>query len=111
MIISKFVCGTCGNEYVSLPMNLAYRKPLDYIETSEAQRAERVWIDDDLCVIDGERFFIRGVLPLPVREGDDVEEEFRWGVWSALIRQTTKPCCSTRKVRGKNPKLLHSTLR
>ena len=80
--MSEFVCATCSKEHGSLPMDLAYRKPLDYFEIPEAQRAERIWIDDDLCVIDEERFLIRGVLPLPVHDGDDVvEDEFRWGVW------------------------------
>jgi hypothetical protein len=79
--MSEFVCGTCGKEHGSLPMDLAYRKPLDYFEIPEAQRAERIFIDDDLCVIDEGRFFIRGVLPVPVHDGDDAEDEFRWGVW------------------------------
>ena len=78
--MSKFVCGTCGKEHGSLPMDLAYRKPLDYFKIPKAERGERIWINDDLCVIDEERFFIRGVLPVPVR-GGDVEDEFRWGVW------------------------------
>ena len=59
--MSEFVCGTCGKEHSSLPMDLAHRKPLDYFEIPESQRAERIWINDDLCVIDDERFFIRGV--------------------------------------------------
>jgi hypothetical protein len=79
--MSKFVCGTCGKEHGTLPMDLAYRKPLDYFKIPEAQRAKRIWINDDLCVIDEEMFLIRGVLPLPVHNGGNVEDEFRWGVW------------------------------
>jgi hypothetical protein len=29
LIMSEFVCGTCDKEHGSLPMDLAYRKPLD----------------------------------------------------------------------------------
>ncbi len=78
--MSKFVCGTCGKEHGSLPMDLAYRKPLDYFKIPEAERAKRIWINDDLCVIDDEMFLIRGVLPVPVHDGNG-EDEFRWGVW------------------------------
>ncbi len=72
--------GRCGKEHGALPMDLAYRRPLDYFKVPEAQRAERVWINDDLCVIDDEMFLIRGVVPVPVHDGD-AEDEFRWGVW------------------------------
>ena len=59
--MSTFICGTCGKEHPSLPMDPAYRKPLDYFEIPEAQRAKQIFIDDDLCVIDDEMFLIRGV--------------------------------------------------
>jgi hypothetical protein len=32
----------------------------------------------DQCVIAGERFFVRGLLVLPVH---DAEEDFTWGIW------------------------------
>ena len=47
----------------------------------EAERPRRVYETDDLCVIDGKTFLIRGVLYLPIR-GDD--ERFGWGVWASV---------------------------
>jgi hypothetical protein len=35
-------------------------------------------LTDDQCVIAGERFFVRGLIVLAVR---DAEEDFRWGAW------------------------------
>lgn len=43
----------------------------------------RVRITDDLCVIDEEQFFIRGVLEVPIQ---DLHSNFEWGLW-ALVRQ------------------------
>lgn len=35
-------------------------------------------LTDDLCVIEGRDFFVRGVIEIPVH---DYEHEFGWGVW------------------------------
>jgi hypothetical protein len=40
-------------------------------------------LDSDLCVIAGERFFIRGLIELPVWE---TGETFTWSMWVSLSR-------------------------
>jgi hypothetical protein len=47
----------------------------------EEQRAERCRISEDLCVLDGEDYFFRCVLELPLHGGDD---RYGLGVWSTL---------------------------
>lgn len=57
---------------------LAYRRPSLFLEIPEEEIDLRTKCNEDLCVIDDEKFFIRGVLKLPIRETDN---HFAWGVW------------------------------
>lgn len=41
----------------------------------------RAMISEDLVVIDGEQFFIRGNLSIPIR---DHEQSMNWGIWFSL---------------------------
>jgi hypothetical protein len=40
-------------------------------------------LDDDLCIIDGKGFFVRGNIVIPVRDHD---ETFSWNVWVSLSK-------------------------
>jgi hypothetical protein len=35
-------------------------------------------LTEDLCIIEGRDFFVRGIIEIPVR---DYEHDFGWGVW------------------------------
>ena len=80
-----FVCDICGKFHAELPLDLAYQRPADYFKVPEGERATRIKINDDVCIVDGKEFYIRGVLALPIREQ---EEEFRWGVWVQIDEQS-----------------------
>lgn len=54
------------------------KAPALYFDVPEEERAERVQLTSDTCIIDGEDYFIRGVLSIPVR-GHDQTLDF--GVW------------------------------
>jgi hypothetical protein len=47
-------------------MELTFRRPDEVIRLSAEERARLVKESDDVCVIEGKRFFIRALLPLPV---------------------------------------------
>jgi hypothetical protein len=47
-------------------MELTFRRPDDAAAISPDDRPCLLQENDDLCIIEGKRFFIRGVLPLPV---------------------------------------------
>jgi hypothetical protein len=47
----------------------------------EAERATRCSLGSDECVIDGELFFVRGCLEIPVAGTNDV---LSWGAWTSL---------------------------
>jgi hypothetical protein len=70
-------CSTCGKTHDDLPhMGLDY--PDHYFDVPENQRAQRVELTSDTCIIDNEDFFIRGVIEIHVH---DYPEVFGFGVW------------------------------
>lgn len=76
-----FKCSFCGQTHDELP-EISYMRPAAYFELPQDQREERAGYTDDLCIIDGERFFIRGTLPLPIKDTDD---QWSWGVWAEVF--------------------------
>jgi hypothetical protein len=78
---NSFKCGTCGKVHIGLPMDMAYKNPGGYFEVPAKERAARIYNNDDVCVIDDSKFYIRGILPIPIVDSDD---EFRWGLWAKV---------------------------
>ena len=44
------------------------RWPTYYLMVPAAEREQRCWLTDDLCVIDQKQFFIYGSLEVPIEE-------------------------------------------
>jgi hypothetical protein len=76
----KIRCSTCQEIHDLSDMQVGYERPDAWYAVSPDQREERWEMDADLAALDGERFFIRGVVPIPVHGEDD----FAWGVWAAV---------------------------
>ena len=74
-------CSQCGRVHSSSELELIFKRPDAVVALPEGQRRSEVKESDDLCAIRSERFFIRAVLPLPVREWED---PYRIGVWVEL---------------------------
>lgn len=83
----SFLCSTCGKEHKGLPLDIAFAKPAAYLGVPKESRAARCRSTNDLCVIDGIRYFIRGTVPVPVRE---LGESFVWGMWAEITRRVFK---------------------
>ncbi len=80
--IFSFRCSCCGEVHEGSP-SFGFRAPAPYLEQSEAVR-EAGNLGTDLCRYsdeDGEHFFIRVCLEVPIH---GVEEPFLWGVWVSL---------------------------
>ena len=45
----------------------------------------RVMLDDSLCVVDTQHFFVRGHIRLPIRDHD---EPFAWSVWCSVCKES-----------------------
>lgn len=71
-------CSQCGNEHAPEDIELFFKRPDEIAAMEGSQRAEVVEESEDLCVISRSRFFIRGILPLPVPERD---QAYNIGLW------------------------------
>lgn len=76
----QFTCAICGQVHEGLPTAWGFKLPDVVWEIPEQQRADAARFTDDLCQF-GERFFIRGVLPVPFAGEDG---EFGWGAWAEV---------------------------
>lgn len=83
---AHFVCSTCGRQHEGKATDQAYQLPDDVWDIPEAERADRARFDSDLCQF-GERFFIRGLLPIPFVTQPG---RFGWGVWVEVSWSTFK---------------------
>jgi len=75
-----FRCGSCGEDHDGLP-DLGSTYPDPYLAVPEEERAARTHFTPDACIVrdeDGEHFFVRGIIQIPVHGRD---EAFGIGAW------------------------------
>jgi len=77
----SFICSTCGKEHDGLPLSFAADFPDPFANLSLDERDLRATMGSDQCIIDQERFFIRGCLEIPINGTDEV---FLWGLWAQV---------------------------
>ena len=84
-----FVCSVCGEPHDEEMLDIRAQFPDPIFELSEAERDDRAELADDACVLDPgsseSRFFVRGLVELPIREVDDY---FAYGAWVEVDEQT-----------------------
>jgi len=76
-----FECSCCGRTLSGPPLSWHFDAPLPWGLIPDSERAKRGELGSDQCVIDGEHFFIRGLIQIPLTDGDG---PFDWGVWVSL---------------------------
>lgn len=62
----SYVCSCCGQTHEDLP-DVAFDHPIYAHQVPEEERAERVWLSSDLCIIDDAEYFIRGLIEIPIQ--------------------------------------------
>jgi hypothetical protein len=72
-----YTCSKCGEQHEGLP-DIGFDKPAAWFSVPEDERADRVKLDADTCVIDNQEFYIRGVIEIPIH---DYPQTFGIGVW------------------------------
>jgi hypothetical protein len=80
---TSYICRCCGKEHVGIPFSFAADYPAPYANLSPDQRELRAVIGSDQCIIDQEKFFLRGCLEIPIQDSGEI---FLWGLW-ALVWQ------------------------
>jgi hypothetical protein len=76
-----FTCARCGERHEGLPFSYFANVPV-YWRDEFATEASCM-LSDELCIIKGETFFVRGRIVIPVVEA---LQEFEWNVWVSLSR-------------------------
>ncbi len=70
-----YTCSICGENHTDLP-HIGSDAPAYWSE--EYANDPESLLTEDLCIIKGEAFFVRGVIEVPVHH---YEHDFGWGVW------------------------------
>jgi hypothetical protein len=79
----RFNCASCGEWHEGMP-SFGARAPLYYYAIPEDERQERCELTSETCIVDGEHFFVRGCIEIPVLGAD---EPFVWGAWVSLSQE------------------------
>ncbi|MDD5030662.1 MAG: DUF2199 domain-containing protein [Rhodoferax sp.] len=82
----EFTCSTCGKVHRGMP-SFGTDAPLSYYAVPKEERELRCKLGTDDCVIDGESYFVRGCVEIPVH-GES--EPFSWSVWVSLSQASFK---------------------
>ena len=75
-----FRCRACEKVHEGLPA-LVFEAPAHYFSLPEQERAERAVLDSDTCIVDGNAYYVRAILRIPIIEHT---ERLEWGVWGSL---------------------------
>ncbi len=76
-----YQCSCCGQEYNELPFTFGNDFP-DYASGIPAdEREKRIEGAESLCVVDGQHFFHRGRLTIPVHNND---KDLIFNVWTSI---------------------------
>jgi hypothetical protein len=76
-------CSCCGKLIPAEDIELAFRRPDVVAVLNETERADRCEDGGDLCVLDGEKFFVRGTIPLHVH---GQSETYEIGAWAEVAQ-------------------------
>ena len=71
----SYSCATCGEKHDDLP-SIGAHAPFQW--SSDYESDTNSLLTDDLCIIEGRDYFVRGVIHIPIH---NQEETFDWGVW------------------------------
>ncbi|WP_312471347.1 DUF2199 domain-containing protein [Neobacillus sp.] len=97
-----YICRCCGEFHEELPMSYGSDAPVYFYYMPEEERENRVEMNDDLCVIDDEHFFIKGCIEIPVLDG---EGPFIWEVWVSLSETNFEETIEYWETEGRENKL------
>jgi hypothetical protein len=82
-------CSVCGERHQGL-IDLACGKPAQWPSSEDKAPNSALdlsgnFLSEDFCVLEGQHFFVRAVLELPIRGGR--RKLFGFGVWTTLSRE------------------------
>jgi hypothetical protein len=79
-------CHRCEELHDIDDMDIGFMRPDEFLRVPKEEREQRCKSTDDVCTIDDSDFYLRGILPVPVMDG----QEFAWGVWARVSEEDFK---------------------
>jgi hypothetical protein len=76
-----WTCRCCGKTFDTLPLDYAFSGPRNWYDMPDHEKADRIKIDSNLCVIDGKEFYTRGCLEIPIIGHT---EKLVYGAWVSV---------------------------
>jgi hypothetical protein len=76
-----FRCSQCGEWHEGLPLAYGPEAPVYWYGLTADERASRFVLESDYAVLDGQHFFVRGALRIPIHGHD---KPFTWVAWVSL---------------------------
>lgn len=93
-----YQCKTCGALHPERPTCFGAEMPAVVAQLTPDDRARRVELSSDQCVLDGEHFFVLGTLDLPVQGSDEM---LTWIVWTTLSKPNFERTADLWSVEGR----------
>ena len=75
-----YTCAFCGQHHDDVPLSYRTKAPVYWSAALDGDPDSG--LDEELCVIKGEHFFVQGNIDIPIIGEQD--EFFTWGVWVSL---------------------------
>lgn len=79
------LCKSCGKAHDPLAVAIPVSLPTQAAMISRGKRSKRIWTNDELCAIDGQRFYVYGSVSLAIHGHPG---EFTWGAWAEVDEDT-----------------------
>jgi len=86
MSTDSYFCQSCGKTHPGLPTDWGYKLPDLVHDLAYTERYVRCRHNSDLCTLDESRYFIRGLLPVPLLDAPG--STFHWGLWVEVDHAT-----------------------
>jgi hypothetical protein len=80
-----WTCACCGRQFNTLPLDFAIKAPHNWFGIPDEERANRVKLTSDICIIDDEERYVRGCLEIPVH---GLADAFVYGVWVSISERS-----------------------
>jgi hypothetical protein len=100
--MESYICRTCGERHNDVPTVYGSNAPVLWETIPANEREARSEINDDLCVIDNQYYFVRGRLEIPILDSD---EHFCWLVWVSLSEKNFQRTCELWEQAGRESEL------
>ena len=83
-------CQTCGSEHSEWPSDIGFQRPDVVWKLEFADQNARVKANNDVCILDDSRHFLRGVLYVPVH---GTSQPWGIGIWVEVSKQDFDRYC------------------